>query len=233
MPDRDQRFSEESMMLPEEETAPPTKLSPLLQINSEPKEKLVKRMKDKMTKMNLFAGFCENPSNVGIQNQESDEKVLLFLRKSQWINFFWIATTGFLLILPFLIYLFRSNFVAYLPPLRIILLSIPLYYLLIAIYAFLHFITWYYNAAIITTKRIINIDFHQLVMKDVAETKISLVQDVSYNQEGVLPNMFGYGHVLIQTAGTLDNFEFYQLPQPARVVEILEGLIGRNRYNEP
>lgn len=233
MADRDQRFSQETIKTPEEETAPPAKDTPLLSINPVPKEKLMTRMKNKFRKMNLFDSYCENPSNVTVQDQEPDEKVLLFLRKSQWLNSWWIFTTGLFLLFPLFLFLFRDFFAAYIPPLKIVLASLPFYYLLIAIYAFLHFITWYYNAAIITTKRIINIDFHQLVMKDVAETKITLVQDVSYNQEGVLPNMFGYGHVLIQTAGTLDNFEFYHLPQPARVVEVLEGLIGGNRYNEP
>lgn len=189
--------------------------------------------KKKIGKMHLFSAFCENPDDVSFQTQEPDEIVLLFLRKSQIINFPWIAMTAVLLIVPFIIYASRSMLGQLTPPLSVDILAVILYYLLVATYAFINFISWYYNAAIVTNKRVIDIDFHQLVFKDVAETKLALVQDVSYQQVGALQNLFGYGHILIQTAGTLDNFEFYGMPQPARIVEIVESLIGGRRMYEP
>jgi hypothetical protein len=238
MTDRDQRFSENSN---QEEQEQPVQ-SPVLEPAAEsatpqqqqiPKEKMFTRMHNKLGRLHLFAAFCENPANVSFETQEPDEHVLLFLRKSQWVNFPWIATAMILLALPIVAYLLRASYATFIPSFNVIAVAIPFYYLLVAIYAFLNFITWYYNAALITDKRIIDVDFHQLVFKDVAETKLALVQDVSYNQIGVFQNMFGFGFVLIQTAGTLDNFEFYALPQPARVVEVVEGLIGGRRYYEP
>ena len=187
----------------------------------------------KLRKMHLFSAFCENPADVSFQTQESDEVVLLFLRKSQIMNLPWIAMTILLLIIPFVIYMSRSILGQLTPPLSVDIVAVLLYYLLVATYGFVNFISWYYNAAIVTNKRVIDIDFHQLVFKDVAETKLALVQDVSYQQVGALQNLFGFGHILIQTAGTLDNFEFYGMPQPARIVEIVENLIGGRRFYEP
>lgn len=217
MTDRDQRFAEDvSQPTPSPQEALPEKPTP---------EQHAQRTKVK--KVHFFAAFCENPENINFLTQEPNEHVLLFLRKSMWINVPWILTTAVFLFIPLVLYFLRSSFLAIMPSLTIIFLLIPLYYILVALYAFVNFITWYYNAALITDMRVIDIDFHQLVFKDVAETKLSLVQDVSYNQVGVLPNMLGYGYVLIQTAGTLDNFEFYNLPQPARIEEVVEALIGK------
>ncbi len=183
--------------------------------------------------MNLFSAFCENPSYVSFQTQEPDEIVLLFLRKSQFMNIPWLLATIAFTFIPPVLFLFRSQFFSIIPPLSFMLIIIPFYYLVVAMYAFVNFITWYYNAALITNKRVIDIDFHQLVFKDVAETKLALVQDVSYQQVGVFQNVFGFGHVLIQTAGAIDNFEFFAMPRPARIVEVVESLIGGKRFYEP
>lgn len=230
MTDRDQRFSE-TPTTPQEELA--VNNSPEAISQEPPREKMLSRMHTKLGKLHLFAAFCEKPANVTFQTQEPDEEVLLFLRKSQWVNAPWIIATLLLLFVPLVLYLLRDAFVTFIPPIQVLLIIIPFYYLLIAVYAFVNFVTWYYNAALITNKRVVDIDFHQIVFKDVAETKLALVQDVSYKQVGALPNLLGYGFVLIQTAGTLDNFEFYDLPHPDRVEEIVEDLIGGRRMYEP
>ncbi len=230
MSDRDQRFSEAT----EEPTQDASTITqPTTSTTREKMMDKMHRMHDKIGKLHLFASFCERPSNVTFQTQEPDEQVLVFLRKSQWVNFPWIFTTAIFLIIPLVLYFLHDSFLTLIPPLNVILVIIPFYYLLVAIYAFVNFVTWYYNAALITNKRVVDIDFHQIVFKDVAETKLALVQDVSYNQTGVLPNILGYGFVLIQTAGTLDNFEFHNLPHPDRVEEIVEDLIGGKRFYEP
>lgn len=226
MSDRDQRFLEQITSATTQEVAlssQPILEEPVFSPSSPTRMQNIKR---KIGRMQLFSAFCENPTNVSFQTQEPDEHILLFLRKSRIHNIPWIIMTILLLFIPPLIYLIRDSFSQSLPPMQAVIVLIPFYYLLVATYAFVNFITWYYNAALITDKRVVDIDFHQLVIKDVAETKLSLVQDVSYNQLGVIQNIFGFGHILIQTAGTLDNFEFYGLPQPSRIVEIVENLIG-------
>lgn len=240
MSDRDARFSENTDMSqqpspPVDEVSPVQGTQPSIQtsVSTQPKTKMLTRMHNKLGRLHLFAAFCENPINVSFQTQEEDEHVLLFLRKSQWVNASWILTSFLLLFVPPVLYFFRNSFLEFIPDLKVVLVLIPFYYLLVALYAFSHFITWYYNAALITDKRVIDIDFHQIVLKDVSETKLALVQDVSYKQDGVLPNIFGYGFILIQTAGALENFEFYNMPQPARIVEVVEALIGGRRFYEP
>lgn len=228
MTDRDLRFAENTQTKAEQPVE--SVFSPIPRPQS---PTFASRVQRKLGRLHLFAAFCENPINVTYETQEPDEHVLLFLRKSQWVNFPWIFTTGVLAVLPFFLPFFRGFFGSFIPSFQLLLILVLAYYIFVILYAFVNFVTWYYNAALITDKRIVDIDFHQIVLKDVAETKLALVQDVSYKQDGVFPNIFGYGFVLIQTAGTLDNFEFYNLPRPARVVEVVEGLIGGKRFYEP
>ena len=223
MNDRDQRFAEgNETETPQEVSVPPA-----------PSEHFFTKVHNRLDRLHLLTAFCENPTNVSFQTQEPDERVLVFLRKSMWVNFPWIFATGVFLVVPFFVFLLRSSIAQFIPPFPILLITVSFYYLLVALYAFVNFITWYYNTALITNKRVVDVDFHQIVFKDVAETKLALIQDVSYNQTGVLPNILGFGYVLIQTAGTLDNFEFYNLPHPDRVEEIVEDLIGGRRMYEP
>jgi len=179
--------------------------------------------------VHLFSSFCKDPVGISFQSQENNEKILLFLRRDFITNTKWILIGIALAVIPlFLIfseYLFRSI----LPFLdfNFYLLLLLFYYLFIAAYLYINFITWYYNVALITDQRVIDVDFSSLVYKDVATTKLSLVQDVSYAQVGVVRTFFDYGNILIQTAGSLDNFIFESSPKPEAAVHIVEELIGK------
>jgi hypothetical protein len=98
----------------------------------------------------------------------------------------------------------------------------------VATYWYINFISWYFNISLVTDKRVIDINFSNLVYKDVAATKMNLVQDVSFAQIGAIRTFFDYGDVLVQTAGTLDNFTFESAPQPENIVHIVEDLIGKH-----
>lgn len=184
--------------------------------------------KTKREKMHMFSAFCEKPYYVNFQTQEPDERILLFLRRSNITNIPWMLGAVVLTLLPLLLLFIRISdtalafFPNHLAPLLLIF-----YYVIVATYVYINFITWYYNIVLVTDRRIVDIDFADLVYKDVAETTLTLVQDVSYQETGVLRTIFDYGNVLIQTAGTIDNFELEKLPRPERVVEVVESLIGK------
>lgn len=182
--------------------------------------------KPKHTKMHIFTSYCELPPKVTFENQNDDEKILLFLRREFITNISWILGSVLLLLLPLLLFVLVRSFFSVLPP-NYILVAILSYYLLVLSYMFTNFITWYFNINLVTNERIVDIDFEDLVYKNIAETKLSLVQDVSYTQTGAIRTVFDYGDVLIQTAGTIDNFDLQAIPLPERVVNIVEDLIGK------
>ncbi len=179
--------------------------------------------------VHFFSSFCENPDGISFQNQEHDEVVILFLRKHFITNVPWIATAVFLIILPLIPPLFFTessfpfNNISH--PLRIIITFF--YYLIVFAYAFINFITWYYDVFIITQKRVVDIDFSDLLYHHMAITKLDLVQDVIYSQSGFLRSLFNYGDLFIQTAGNNPNFDGLAIPQPARAANIISNLIGK------
>ena len=179
--------------------------------------------------VHLFSAFGRNPTDMCFQNQEADETVLLFVRKALITNLPWIIISTLLIFLPIfakpLLTLLNINLS--LLPVRFFLFFSFLYYLLVITYIYISFITWYFKISLVTNIRVIEVDFSNLVYKNVAATKIDLVQDVSYSQIGVLRTLFDYGDVLIQTAGTIDNFTFEAVPQPENVVQTIGNLIGK------
>lgn len=179
--------------------------------------------------VHLFSAFVKDPDGINFSDKEAGEKIILFIRRSFITNIRWIFFGSLLLITPlFLLFLLDS-----LPnPMPILenkfyFFVIAFYYLAVLSYWFINFISWYFNISLVTDKRVIDIDFSNLVYKDVAATKMNLVQDVSFAQIGAIRTFFDYGDVLVQTAGTLDNFTFEAAPQPENIVHITEDLIGK------
>lgn len=177
----------------------------------------------------IVYSFLENPE-ISFEEQEEGEKALLVLRRHFITNLHWIFISTLLFIIPLIFVPFLSNFSPFdflQLPVRYVIIFTIFYYLIVFTYVFVNFISWYFNVAIITDKKVIDVDFSNLVYKNVAATKHSLLQDASYSQIGVLRSLFDYGDVMVQTAGSLDNFEFPAVPKPGRVVEIVEEQIGR------
>lgn len=179
--------------------------------------------------VHLFSAFRKDPDGIDFQDKENDEKIILFIRSSFITNIRWIFFGSLLIILPlFLPFLLKAfpNPLPFLPG-RFYFFISAFYYLVVATYWYINFISWYFNISLVTNKRVISIEFSNLVYKDVAATKINLVQDVSFAQIGAIRTFFDYGDVLVQTAGTLDNFTFESSPQPENIVHIAEDLIGK------
>lgn len=188
---------------------------------------------DKKNPVHIFASYCEHPGDIKFRNQEQDEEVLLFVRKDFIVNFPWIVIGIILLILP----LFFE------PLINILNLQIEIitgkflifftlfYYLIAATYIFINFVVWYFNVSFVTTLRIVDIDVEGIVYKNVAATKLNLVQDVNYTQTGVLRTIFDYGDVIAQTAGEMENFDFKAVPRPEDIVHIIGDLIGKRGRN--
>ena len=177
----------------------------------------------------MLSAFCEYPLGIYFANQQKDEEVLLLLRRHFVTNTFWIIITVALSLLPIIGILLRFN-LAFLNVSPItIFFYLSLYYMIILAFAFVQFLSWYYNISLVTTKRIVDIDFYGLLYKNVAATTISNIEDINYSQVGALRSFFDYGDVVVQTAGTISHFDFTAVPHPQKVVRIIEGLITKTK----
>jgi hypothetical protein len=180
--------------------------------------------------MNAFASYFQNPTNISFQDQHKDESIILFLRPHYLTNFPWVLLTIFLVLLPVIIAIFF-------PMLKVDFLSSPmithfaavyilLYYLIVFSYAFICFLTWFYNIFIVTPNRIVDINYSDIVIHDVSETKLNQIEDVRYDQAGFIPTLFNYGNLYAQTAAERENFEANSVPRPKEATDIIADLIG-------
>lgn len=181
--------------------------------------------------INTFSSFCQNPKGASFQTQKPNETIILFLRSHFVTNISWLIFTAILIGLPPL-------FTFSLPLLRIDLLSsqiiarfittyVLFYYLMVSSYVFISFLHWFYNVFIVSSERVVDIDYSDIVIHNIAITNLSHIEDVNYTQSGFIPTFLNYGNVFVQTAGNERNFEALSVPKPREATHIISDLLGK------
>lgn len=176
----------------------------------------------------LFSAFCQNPKGINFVNQEPDEKIILFLRRHFIKNINWIVIGIILLLLPLFLFLPINLYdtIRNVVPFRFIIIFVAFYYLIVFGFMLTNFVTWFYNVGIVTTKQIIDIDFDDIMYREVAKVHIQDIIDAEYHQGGFLHSFFNYGDVFVQTEGLKPNFEFLSIPKPDNTTDIIIDLKG-------
>lgn len=178
--------------------------------------------------LKAFQSYCENPKGIIFKPLGPNEEILLFLRAHPIINIPWITIAFLLAVVPIpLIPLLDSIFPSFLTlPVEYKIVSIALYFLIILGYILINFLRWFYNIGIVTNENIVDLDYTQVVQVHLSATVIEKVEDVSYKQSGFIQTLFNYGNIDVQTAGTTSNIEFFNVPEPDRVVMFIQKQIG-------
>lgn len=102
-------------------------------------------------------------------------------------------------------------------------LLISLYMAVVLLLGFNHFFNWFFDIWVVTNERIIDIDQEGAFSKKIGELELHKVQDVLAESHGVMATVFGYGRILVQTAGAKTEFAFDGIPRPYDVAKrILE-----------
>ena len=191
------------------------------------------KKKNDFQDMSIFSSFCQNPKGVRFQTQKPNETIILFLRSHFVTNISWIIFTVILLTLPIIITLllplFRIDFLSSQTLARFTTIYVLFYYLLIFSYAFISFLHWFYNVFIVSSERVVDIDYSDIVIHNIAITNLSHIEDVNYTQSGFVPTLFNYGNVFVQTAGNERNFEALSIPKPREATHIIGDLLGKGR----
>lgn len=170
---------------------------------------------------NPLSSFAEMPSKIRFETQDNEEKIVLLLRKHFITNLGWITMSIILFLTP----LFASGLPLFNNvPDNFMFIFILIWYLISIAYTLESFLTWFFNIYIVTDERIIDIDFYNLIYKEVSDANIDKIQDVTYKMGGAIRTVFNYGDVLIQTASEVPNFEFDAVPKPDKVARILQDL---------
>lgn len=170
----------------------------------------------------MLSSLLHYPEHTTIENQETNEQVILIIRKHFSTNLSWLTITLLLLLLPPLFTALQQQFALNLtlsPQLTLILLLF--YYLAVFGFAFVNLFSWFYNLGIITSLRVIDVDAPSILSQTVSSAYLKEIVDVSYSQKGFMQSLFNFGDVHAQTEAIRENFEFISVPQPARISDII------------
>lgn len=182
-----------------------------------------------------FGSINVYPRKIAFETQNPGEKVYILARAHIITNFGWMIRVAALSTLPLLIFIFVDYFevsLEFIPP-NLTGLMVISYYISIASVAIQNLMNWYYNIYLVTSERIIDYDFRALSAYKISEAEIENIQDVSQMSIGFLPNLFGYGDVVVQTAATRNRFYFRAVPKPVWFRDVIADLAALVRTNEP
>lgn len=175
--------------------------------------------------------FLYKPKGVRFETQAEGEEVILLLRGHWFTNLMWILLTIILILTPSFLFpfLLSPNILQVQLPSQYLSFLILAWYLATFSYLLVNFLLWYFNVGIVTTDRIVDIDFINVLLKHASETRIEKVEDVTSDKGGFIRTVLDYGDVYVQTAGEKKEFEFLAVPQPEEVVRIINDLMGEKK----
>lgn len=159
--------------------------------------------------------------SVQFETQMEDEVVVLLLRAHPITQLSWIIATVFLLILPLIFNFFLTSFF---DSSQIFFINL-FWYSGVFAYAFLNLVSWLFNVGIVTNERVVDVDFRNLIYKEVSASVITKIEDVTVKTGGFIKSIFEYGDLFVQTAGTEENIEFENIPNPTDASAIINNLM--------
>jgi hypothetical protein len=181
-------------------------------------------------RINILSSFSQNPKGISFEGQKEKETIALFLRSHFIKNLSWILITFVLIFLPIIILTslsnFGLNFLSTPIASRFVTVFSLLYCLLVFSYVFTSFLHWFYNVFIITSQRIVEIDYSDIVIHDTSAASLTHVREVDYAQSGFVPTYFNYGNLFVRTMGDEKNFEVFSIPKPKEAAHVLKNLTG-------
>jgi membrane protein YdbS with pleckstrin-like domain len=159
--------------------------------------------------------------------KEKDEKVSLLARRHILILIRHNVIFALYFLIPVVIFVSLYYFeidLATLAFFPIIILIASLYYLFVCLFALIRWVEYYYDVWIVTDKRLIDVEQVSLFNHVTSELRLDKIQDVTVEIKGLLPSMFHYGNIYVQTAGAIQRFSFEEVPNPQQIKTLIIGL---------
>jgi len=170
---------------------------------------------------NHFASFVARPKKLDFETKQKEEEIILLLRRHWATQIKSVLIVGAMIIAP--LFLTYVPLLEFLPP-RFKFIFVLMWYLLVFAIAIENFLTWYFNVNIITDERVLDIDFYNLIYKEITDAEIENIEDVTMTMGGVAATVFNFGNVTVQTAAEVPQVEFEQVPNPSIVVQVLKNM---------
>lgn len=168
---------------------------------------------------------------VGI-SLEANEELYLVVRK-HWIILVW--TFFFLLMLGVLcIWIYFIGMFSGIPIIFILLTMIGLTMIGLQ-YIFVQWVNQELDLLIVTNRRIITLDQVKFLDRNLSQTTIDLVQEVSASTAWLFGNILSYGSIMIRTASDTSNtnsdFQITRIPNPMETSRQIHNFIDEYRHS--
>lgn len=156
--------------------------------------------------------------------QHTEERILVITRAH------WITMLGRTLLALFLFLLIPVSYRSLgilLPSLvqepyrNPVLLVLTLFGYGVWVFFFLGIMSYWLDVWIVTDERVLKVEQRGLFRREFDEFRLSRVQDVSVEIHGLIPTLFRFGNLVVQTAGENPRFRFQAIPHPERVKNLI------------
>lgn len=176
---------------------------------------------------NPLSSYCYLPRGINFINMEKDEKVILLTRRHFLTNVGWLLLVIAMLFAPLILNYFPLlNFL----PANFQVIATLFWYLLTLAIFLQGFLTWFYSVNIVTDRRVVDVDFENLIYRKITDAKIGNIEDVTVAMGSVVRTIFNFGDVFIQTAAEIPEVEFLAVPFPDRIVKLLSELRLKQKH---
>jgi len=178
---------------------------------------------DKKSRSKHLYSLCVNPE-VSFEGQTKSERVILLLRAHPITFVPWIIVASLMFLLPFILNVFLFSLFRFK---EVIFINI-FWYSATFSYVLVNIISWLFNVGIVTNERIIDIDYQYLLYKEISASTLEDAVDVTAKTSGFIHTFLHYGDIYVQTAGNIQNIEFYKTPDPSDVVSVINQLMQQH-----
>lgn len=111
----------------------------------------------------------------------------------------------------------------------ILVLIAGIYLLSVTLFFFSYFIDFYLDILFVTNDRMVDMNQSNLFARTVSEVDLYRIQDITSEVKGIIQQMFNYGTIIIQTAGTEPKFVIHNVPDPHGLRQKLLNLADEDR----
>lgn len=170
---------------------------------------------------NSLSAFSYYPKGVNFVNEDPEEEIILLLRKHPVTNIKWISIALAMILAPAF---FTVMPIYELLPIRFQIITVVVWYMITIAYIFEEFLSWFFHVNIVTDERIVEVDFHNLIYRELSEANLDQIQDVTVQVGGAFQTSLNYGNVQIQTAAEIPEIEFESVPNPDVIAKVLRDL---------
>jgi len=158
---------------------------------------------------------------------EKDEHLILEVRKHWFFLLTEICLAIIFILLPILLFpiLEGLGLKVNTPSLSLAFFIYSLWVLTIWVIVFVFWTKQYLDLWIVTNHKIFAIEQHGLFKREVSMIHYEKIQDITYDVDGLIPSLFNFGNLYVQTAGSERNFEIRGIKDPSYIQRKLNEIL--------